>query len=111
MLFAFCAQKRSPLMKILFLFLVVAAGCTESYGRLGEPKWMAEPVAVDQGSPADRPDPSIQRDIRLAIVNDGRMSKLAQRITIVADHGRVMLSGPVASDGERQRIIDLARQV
>jgi hyperosmotically inducible periplasmic protein len=53
----------------------------------------------------------LSADIRRAILNEKNMSVNSQNVKIITNGGNVTLRGPVDSETERSRIVELAKGV
>jgi hypothetical protein len=67
------------------------------------------PTPVDQSN--DPQDIAIPRSMRQALVGDQSMSFSARNIKIITANKVMTLRGPVASDSEREAIVDKARTI
>lgn len=56
-------------------------------------------------------DRTLTQRIRQAVVEDDSLSTNAKNVKIVTVNGVVTLRGPVDSDAERQRVLELAQQI
>lgn len=64
---------------------------------------------LDQGT--SEQDLAITQAVRKAVVANKDLSVNAQNVKIIAKDGTVTLRGPVASEAERQAIVEMAKQV
>lgn len=67
-------------------------------------------VTADQQN-RDPRDTEITRLIRRELMQDATLSTYGQNVKIVTEKGRVTLNGPVASNAERERIVDTAARI
>jgi osmotically-inducible protein OsmY len=66
-------------------------------------------TADQQGQQND--DRVTTQKIRKAVIADKDLSTYAHNVKIIVKEGQVTLKGPVRSDGEKQKVQDLASQV
>jgi hyperosmotically inducible protein len=69
----------------------------------------AEPTAQDQGN--SQADIDLAAKVRRAIVNDESLSVNAHNVKIIAANGQVVLKGPVKSESERTRLMQIANEI
>jgi hyperosmotically inducible periplasmic protein len=68
-----------------------------------------EPTADQQKE--NKPDRTLAKEIRRAIVGDKSLSTYAHNVKVIVDHGTVTLKGPVRSQDERAAVEAKASQI
>jgi osmotically-inducible protein OsmY len=69
----------------------------------------AEVTPGDQ--PSKGPDLKMTQDIRKAITDDKNLSTKAHNVKIITLGGQVTLKGPVASQTEKQTVVEIAKKI
>jgi hyperosmotically inducible periplasmic protein len=77
----------------------------------------ADPSAASEQQPTadqaknDKSDVMLMQQIRKALVDDKSLSTNAHNVKIIANHGRVILRGPVNSEEEKRAVEQKASEV
>ena len=75
----------------------------------GREQQTARVTPLDQSAAKD--DLEVTRQIRRALIDDDRLSKMAKNVQVITQDGRVMLKRRVANADERDRIVAAARRI